>query len=132
MPTAPAMVATNYCISQASKTLNAGPPGKAAKPKTLKAQADALAADGAEAEAAVNTYDIIATLADPDNKLSNYNLTNTSGTLTVTKAPLTVQAKELSISYKAQKTLGVNYTCFPNELLQEMYYICKVAMAMKS
>jgi hypothetical protein len=47
----------------------------------------------------VGTYDITATLSDPGNKLGNYNVTNTKGTLTVTKADLTVKADDKSKTY---------------------------------
>ncbi len=38
----------------------------------------------------VGSFPITATLADPSNKLSNYTVVNTPGTLTITPAPLTV------------------------------------------
>ena len=41
---------------------------------------------------AVGEYAITATVNDPNNKLANYTVTNTPGTLTITKAPLTVTA----------------------------------------
>ena len=43
---------------------------------------------GAPADAAVGTYDITATLNDPAGKLSNYNVTLNTGTLTVNTARL--------------------------------------------
>jgi hypothetical protein len=42
----------------------------------------------------VGDYVIVATLVDPDNKLSNYNVVINTGTLTVTPAPLTVIADD--------------------------------------
>src|SRR5207237_1186929 len=46
----------------------------------------------ATAASAVGTYPITATLADPGTKLGNYSVTNPGGTLTVTRATLTVTA----------------------------------------
>lgn len=43
---------------------------------------------------AVGDYSIVATLVDPDNKLSNYNVVINSGTLTVTPAPLSIVADD--------------------------------------
>jgi hypothetical protein len=43
---------------------------------------------------AVGTYPIVPTLVDPTNKLSNYTVTSTNGTLTITQAPLTIQAND--------------------------------------
>jgi hypothetical protein len=43
---------------------------------------------------AVGDYSIVATLVDPDNKLSNYTVTINTGTLTVTPAPLSVVADD--------------------------------------
>ncbi|HXO39506.1 MAG TPA: MBG domain-containing protein, partial [Candidatus Acidoferrum sp.] len=43
---------------------------------------------------AVGDYTIVATLVDPDNKLSSYNVTVNNGTLTVTPAPLSVVADD--------------------------------------
>ena len=40
----------------------------------------------------VGTYPIVPTLVDPNNKLSNYSVISTNGTLTITKASLTVAA----------------------------------------
>nr|WP_121270717.1 MBG domain-containing protein [Pedobacter schmidteae] len=46
-----------------------------------------------------STYPIIATLADPGNKLDNYNVTNTNGTLTVDKKALTITASNRTKTY---------------------------------
>jgi hypothetical protein len=43
---------------------------------------------------AVGDYSIVATLVDPDNKLSNYVVTINNGTLTVTAAPLSIVADD--------------------------------------
>ena len=40
----------------------------------------------------VGTYEISATLADPDGKLGNYNVTNDYGDLTIDQRPVTVEA----------------------------------------
>jgi hypothetical protein len=45
---------------------------------------------------AVGDYTIVATLVDPDNKLSNYNVVINTGTLTVTPAPLSIVADDTS------------------------------------
>ncbi|HWG86854.1 MAG TPA: MBG domain-containing protein, partial [Candidatus Acidoferrales bacterium] len=47
----------------------------------------------------VGTYAIVATLVDPDSKLSNYTVTNTPGTLTVNPAPLVVTAANATRLY---------------------------------
>ncbi len=47
---------------------------------------------------AVGTYPITATLHDPNNKLSNYNVTSTNGTLTIT-APPVVSTTQSSMSF---------------------------------
>jgi hypothetical protein len=46
-------------------------------------------------------YPIIPTLVDPSGKLSNYNVSSTSGTLSVTAAGLTVAANSASRAYGA-------------------------------
>ncbi|NEU06790.1 T9SS type B sorting domain-containing protein, partial [Flavihumibacter sp. R14] len=48
---------------------------------------------------AATTYPIAATLADPDNKLANYNVSNTNGTLTVTQKALAITATDRSKTY---------------------------------
>jgi hypothetical protein len=49
----------------------------------------------------VGTYNIIATLNDPASKLTNYNVTNNVGHLTISKASLTVKADDASRFYGA-------------------------------
>ncbi|MFL6314857.1 MAG: MBG domain-containing protein [Terriglobales bacterium] len=51
-----------------------------------------FSATSAGPTAAVGTYPIVPTLVDPTNKLGNYTVTSTNGTLTVTQAPLSVVA----------------------------------------
>src|SRR5206468_3449951 len=46
----------------------------------------------ADTTSPIGAYSILATLNDPDNKLTNYSVTISNGTLTVTTAPLTVTA----------------------------------------
>ena len=50
----------------------------------------------ADITSAVGTYPIVATLVDPNNKLSNYSVTISNGTLTITPAPLSVTANNAS------------------------------------
>jgi hypothetical protein len=45
---------------------------------------------------AVGDYVIVSTLVDPDNKLSNYNVIINNGTLTVTPAPLSIVADDIT------------------------------------
>ncbi|MBZ5508447.1 MAG: DUF11 domain-containing protein [Acidobacteriia bacterium] len=47
----------------------------------------------------VGAYPIVASLVDPNNKAGNYTFTSTSGTLTVTPAPLAVAADNFSRGY---------------------------------
>jgi len=54
---------------------------------------------GAVPEAGVGAYVITAVLADPAGKLSNYNVTLNTGTLTVNKAPLTITADDATRLY---------------------------------
>ena len=49
----------------------------------------------------VGTYPIAPTLVDPSGKLSNYNVSATNGTLSVTAAGLTVKANDASRAYGA-------------------------------
>jgi 6-phosphogluconolactonase (cycloisomerase 2 family) len=42
----------------------------------------------------VGTYPIVPSLADPTNKLANYVVTSTNGTLTILQAPLSIQAND--------------------------------------
>ncbi|HWG40485.1 MAG TPA: MBG domain-containing protein, partial [Candidatus Acidoferrales bacterium] len=53
----------------------------------------------ATAASSVGTYPIVATLSDPAGKLSNYSVTATNGTLTVTPAVLTAAATSTSRVY---------------------------------
>ena len=63
----------------------------------------------------VGTYAIVATLNDPNGKLSNYTLTLVGGTLTVTPAPLTITADDKSKVYWAPlPVLAATYTGFVN------------------
>ncbi|WP_202915235.1 MBG domain-containing protein, partial [Paenibacillus paridis] len=51
---------------------------------------------GADQASGVGNYAIEATLVDPNNKLGNYEVTKTVGSLSVTKAPLTVTPHTIS------------------------------------
>jgi 6-phosphogluconolactonase (cycloisomerase 2 family) len=53
----------------------------------------------ANAASSVGTYPIVATLSDPAGKLSNYSVSSSNGTLTVTPAPLTAAATSTSRVY---------------------------------
>ena len=58
-------------------------------------------------------FDISATLIDPDNRLVNYNVTNTDGTLTINKATLAVEALDITISEEEEiPTLELTYDGF--------------------
>ncbi|MER2998982.1 MBG domain-containing protein [Pontibacter populi] len=61
---------------------------------------------GAVATAWVTTYPIVAVLHDPSNKLSNYDVSNTPGTLTVTQATPTVVATGGTFTYNGQAHAG--------------------------
>ncbi|MDR6785362.1 gliding motility-associated-like protein [Pedobacter africanus] len=67
---------------------------------------------GAAATAtAGSTYPIVATLADPDSKLSNYMVNNPNGTLTVTQKPLTITADNRNKTYGEAITFaGTEFT----------------------
>jgi gliding motility-associated-like protein len=66
---------------------------------------------GGAATAAAGTYPIVATLADPDNKLSNYAVSNPDGTLTVGQKTLTIAASNLSKFYGSVVTFtGSEFT----------------------
>ncbi|UYZ57901.1 MBG domain-containing protein [Hymenobacter latericus] len=70
---------------------------------------------GAAAGANAGSYDIVATLLDPDSKLGNYIVSNPAGTLTVSKAPLTVTANNATKAYgAAMPALGVSYAGLVN------------------
>jgi hypothetical protein len=51
-------------------------------------------ASAADPTSPVGTYPIVPTLLDPANKLANYVVTSTNGVLTVTPAPLAIQADD--------------------------------------
>src|SRR5581483_565527 len=53
----------------------------------------------ADAQSAAGTYPITSSLSDPDGKLGNYTVTQTNGTLTVSKAVLTVTANNQTKVY---------------------------------
>jgi len=53
----------------------------------------------AMADSAVGTYAILPTFVDPDNRLGNYLLTAQNGILSITPAPLTVQAADATRIY---------------------------------
>ena len=55
----------------------------------------------ATAGSAVGDYAITPVLADPDGKLVNYGVTSVNGTLTITRAPLTVAAANATRGYGA-------------------------------
>ena len=66
---------------------------------------------GAAAAAVVGTYPVSATLADPDSKLSNYNLSNPTALLTVTQKPLTITASNQTKTYGDALTFtGTEFT----------------------
>jgi len=67
---------------------------------------------GAVATAAVgNSYPIVATFVDPDNKLGNYTVTNPNGTLTVTTKALTITASARTKTYGDAVTFaGTEFT----------------------
>lgn len=50
----------------------------------------------ANASSPAGDYTIVPTLVDPDNKLSNYNVIINNGTLTVTPAPLSIVADDVT------------------------------------
>ena len=50
----------------------------------------------ANSGSAVADYVIVPTLVDPDNKLANYNVVINNGTLTVTPAPLSIVADDVT------------------------------------
>jgi hypothetical protein len=60
----------------------------------------------------VGTYPITAALNDPNNRLSNYTVTNTPGTLTVTRRALTVTANNLTVQYSDVASFSVSYNGF--------------------
>src|SRR5512137_2504207 len=69
----------------------------------------ASAGDAANATVAGSPYAIVATLSDPDSRLSNYNVSNTDGVLTVDKASITVTSTNRSKTY-GQTLTNADYT----------------------
>lgn len=66
---------------------------------------------GANPASAVGAYPVTATLNDPGNRLGNYNVASTPGTLTVTAAPLTITAKSVSKTFGQTVTFtGTEFT----------------------
>jgi hypothetical protein len=61
----------------------------------------------------VGTYAIVPTLIDPDNKLGNYTVTSTNGTLTINPAPLTVTAQDATkVLNSPNPSFSANYSGF--------------------
>jgi 6-phosphogluconolactonase (cycloisomerase 2 family) len=58
-------------------------------------------ATAATPASAVGTFAIVPTLIDPTAKLSNYTVTSANGTLTITRAPLTVAAANVARTFGA-------------------------------
>jgi hypothetical protein len=72
-----------------------------------------FASAGDASTAAVGNYIVIATLSDPNNKLTNYTIQEFAGTLTVNPAALTVTADSLTkITGEANPTFTVSYSGF--------------------
>ena len=69
------------------------------------------ASTGAPAAAAVGTYPIIATLNDPNGRLTNYTVTLNTGTLTVTTRQLTVTTDDKN------KVYGSAFTAFTGSIV---------------
>lgn len=75
-----------------------------------------FASEGAKKTAKVGTYDITVTLALNGDENRNFIVSDEKGTLTVTKAPLTITVKDISREYGAENpALEVEYTGFKNE-----------------
>lgn len=72
----------------------------------------ATQADGSVA----GSFDITVSLNDPNNKLSNYTVSNTSGTLTIAKAPLSVTANDVTITEEdpLPSSFALTYSGFVN------------------
>jgi uncharacterized repeat protein (TIGR01451 family) len=68
----------------------------------------------ADPTAAVGTYPIVPALVDPTNKLGNYTVTSTNGTLTVTQAPLSLAAANSSRAYGDPNNLSGTLTGVKN------------------
>src|SRR5207302_1616433 len=67
-----------------------------------------------DATAAVGTYPIVPALVDPTNKLGNYTVTSTNGTLTVTQALLSLVAANSSRAYGDPNSLSGTLTGVKN------------------
>jgi 6-phosphogluconolactonase (cycloisomerase 2 family) len=68
----------------------------------------------ADPTAAVGTYPIVPALVDPTNKLGNYTVTSTNGTLTVTPAPLSLVAANSTRAYGDTNNLSGTLTGVKN------------------
>ena len=68
------------------------------------------ASTGALATANVGTYTETASLSDPQNKLSNYNVSKSTGFVTVSTAPLTVVANSATKVYGSTASLSGTIT----------------------
>ena len=55
----------------------------------------------ATASSDVGNYNVVASLNDPNNRLSNYTITRTPGVLTITPAPLSITANDATKAYGA-------------------------------
>ncbi|HEY2233990.1 MAG TPA: MBG domain-containing protein [Candidatus Angelobacter sp.] len=73
-----------------------------------------FSATSAGPTAAVGTYPIVPTLVDPTNKLGNYTVTSTNGTLTVTQAPLSVVAANSTRAFGDPNNLSGTLTGVKN------------------
>jgi hypothetical protein len=64
----------------------------------------------------VGAYPITASLNDPNSKLGNYTVSSTNGTLTITPAPLTITASNVTrpVGTSNPSPLPVNYVGFVN------------------
>jgi hypothetical protein len=70
---------------------------------------------GATTASPVGSYPITVNLIDPNTKLSNYDVATTNGTLTITKALLTVTADNATRQYgDANPTFTTTYSGFTN------------------
>jgi 6-phosphogluconolactonase (cycloisomerase 2 family) len=68
----------------------------------------------ADPTAAVGTYPIVPALVDPTNKLGNYTVTSTNGTLTITPAPLSLVAANSTRAYGDPNNLSGTLTGVKN------------------
>ncbi len=73
-----------------------------------------FSATSAGPTAAVGTYPIVPTLVDPTNKLGNYTVASTNGTLTVTQAPLSVVAANSTRAFGDPNNLSGTLTGVKN------------------